>query len=57
VLCFGFTCLKDGFTVKKLLTLAALFAFVVVLGCNDTKSSSTSKTTIEKTETKKDPTK
>lgn len=44
MLCFGFTWLKDGFTVKKLLTMVALLGFVVVLGCNDAKSSSAVKT-------------
>jgi hypothetical protein len=43
VLCFGLTCLKDGFAVKKLLTMVALLGFVVVLGCNDAKSSSAAK--------------
>ena len=52
-LCFGLTCFKDGFAMKKILTLAALVAFLTVLGCNDAKTS-VSSTKVTKIEEKKD---
>jgi len=47
---------KDGFAMKKILSLVALFGFICVLGCNDAKtsSSSTTKTQTTTTTDKKD---